>query len=82
MTPCLQAIQDKVELVNKAKKDGALLIRNYNPNIRKRLGDSDDESSDDLDSSIEEEKPKQFDLFAYAAAKLQMDYDPNAKTAD
>ena len=68
--------------MNKAKKDGALLIRNYNPNIKKRLGDSDDESSDDLDSSIEEEeKPKEFDLFAFAADKLQLDVDPNHKTA-
>lgn len=66
--------------MNNAEKNDELLIRNYNPDIKKRVGDSDEESSDDLDSSIDEDKPKQFDLFAMVAGKLQMDYDPNAKT--
>ena len=57
VTPCVQKIQEKVEMVVKAKKNEELLVKHYNPDIRKRQGDSEDESSDDLDSSVEEEGP-------------------------
>jgi len=82
VTPCLQKIQEKVEMVVKAKKHAELLVKNYNPDIRKRQGDSEDESSDDLDSSADEEgNDKKLDLFAMVADGLEMDKDPDAKTA-
>ena len=86
VTPCLQKIQEKVEMILNAKKNSELLVKHYNPDIRKRLGDSDDESSDDLDSSVDEEaaKPK-LGLFTQLKtglkAGLQMDDDPDAKSA-